>query len=231
MQVTARELASQLHCYPTISCTGHRLQLCIKEGLDIPVLTKAIAAARRLVGHFKNSSKATAELVRRQETMKMTEPYEKLIQDCHTWWNSTFYMVGRLLELRWAISAVLSDDSVTHVSDRGLDLTSSQWLLLQDPKKVLEPFELATRVFSDKQLPSLSVVHPLLIAILNRLTVEASKSTTMKRFKETVSVAIKRKWELDAIEFDNPLLLCAAANPRFLALKGVPRTVNDEVVE
>ena len=78
IQVAARELASQLYCYP-ISCAGHHLQLCIKEGLDIPVLTKAIAAARRLAGHLKHSSKATAELVRRQETMKMTESYKKLI--------------------------------------------------------------------------------------------------------------------------------------------------------
>ena len=60
---------------------------------------------------------------------------------------------------------------------------------------------------------------------------EASEYATMKRFKEIVSVAIKRRWELDTIEFDNPLLLCAAADPRFLALKGVPTTVKDEVVE
>ena len=83
MQVAARELASQLHCYP-ISCAAHRLQLCINEGLGIPVLTKAIAASRRLVGHFKHSSRATAELVRRQETMQMQEPFKKLIQDCPT---------------------------------------------------------------------------------------------------------------------------------------------------
>ena len=92
--------------------------------------------------------------------MKMTKPYKKLIQDCPTRWNSTFYMVECLMELRWPIS--VSDDSVTRVSDKGLNLTSSQRLLLQDLKKVLEPLELATRVFSAEQLPSLSVVHPIL---------------------------------------------------------------------
>ena len=39
----------------------------------------AIAASRRLVGHFKSSSRATVELVRRQETMQMQEPLKKLI--------------------------------------------------------------------------------------------------------------------------------------------------------
>jgi len=89
MQVAARELATQLRCYP-ISCAAYRLQLSINEGLGIPVLTSAIAASRRLVRHFKHSSRATAELGRRQETMQMQEPFKKLIRDCPTRWNSTF---------------------------------------------------------------------------------------------------------------------------------------------
>ena len=35
MQVAARELATQLRCYP-ISCAAYRLQLSINEGLGIP---------------------------------------------------------------------------------------------------------------------------------------------------------------------------------------------------
>ena len=98
-------------------------------------------------------------------------------------------------------------------------------------KKVLEPLELATRVFSAEQLPTLSIVYPVLIAILSKLTVDASDSAALKRFKETVSVAVKKRWQLDKIEFDNPLLLCAAAEPCFLALKGVPTPIKDALVE
>lgn len=43
-------------------------------------------------------------------------------------------------------------------------------------------------------------------------------------------MAIKRRRELDTIEFDNPLL-SAAADPRFLALTGVPTTMKDAIVE
>ena len=47
-------------------------------------------------------------------------------------------MMELLLDLHWPISAVLSDESIMHWKNRDLDLTSSQWLLLQDLKKVLQ---------------------------------------------------------------------------------------------
>lgn len=185
MQVTDRELTTQLHCYP-ISCIHYRLQLCINESLSIQMLTKTIAECKRLVGHFKHSSRAMAELVKRQATMQMLEPYKKLIQDYPTRWNAN--MVERLLDHRWPISAVLSYESITSWKDRDLDFTSTQWLLLKDLQKVLQPLELASQVISAEQLPSLSIVYLVLTAILNKLMVDASDSATLKKFKETVSV-------------------------------------------
>ena len=52
------------------------------------------------------------------------------IQDISTQWNSTYYMIERLIEQRWPITAVLSDHTVTKASDRYLDLKSEQWELL-----------------------------------------------------------------------------------------------------
>ena len=73
----------------------------------------------------------------------MTLPEKKLKQDISTRWNSTFYMIQRLLEGRWSIVAVLSDESVTR-SDWYLDLHSEQWDLLENIAKILEPFDTAT---------------------------------------------------------------------------------------
>ena len=36
-------------------------------------------------------------------------------------------MLERLLKLRWPISAVLSDETITKQDDRYLDLTTEQW--------------------------------------------------------------------------------------------------------
>ena len=49
-----------------------------------------------------------------------------LIQSCATRWNSCYEMLLRLLEMRWPVSAVLSDDSVTKRSDRYLELKNEQ---------------------------------------------------------------------------------------------------------
>ena len=67
IEVANRELATLLHYY-SVCGAGHHLQLWINEGLSIRAFTKAIAASRILVWHFKHSSRAAAELVKRQET-------------------------------------------------------------------------------------------------------------------------------------------------------------------
>ena len=51
------------------------------------------------------------------------------------------------------------------------------------PKEGPAALDLATRVFSAKQHPSLSIVHPVLIAILSKLTVGARDSAILKRLR------------------------------------------------
>ena len=70
----------------TEACAGHSLQLCIKAGLQIRAIEVAIAAARRLVKHFRKSKLATSALKKRQEQMQ-AEPHQ-LIQDVTTRWNN-----------------------------------------------------------------------------------------------------------------------------------------------
>ena len=63
------------------------------------------------------SKKGDLVIIKKREAqMNMTEM--KLLQDCPTRWNSTFYMLERLVQLRWPVIAVLSDDSVSKRSDR-----------------------------------------------------------------------------------------------------------------
>ena len=85
-------------------------------------ISRLLEAGQKLVGHFKHSVEATEELKRRQ--VQMETGSKKLIQDCATRWNSSFYMLEHLVEMRWPISAVLSDEGATKRSDRSLDLKS-----------------------------------------------------------------------------------------------------------
>ena len=108
--------------WESLHCSAHCLQLCLKAGLSISAIDRLIGAARKLVGHFNHSVIAAEELKRRQAQMQIRE--KKLVQEVVTRWNSSFYMLERLLQMRWPVSAVLSDEQVTKCSDRCLDLKS-----------------------------------------------------------------------------------------------------------
>ena len=74
-------------------------------------------------------------------------------------------MLDRLIKLRWPVTAVLSDDSVTKRSDHYLDLKTEQWNIASELVKVLEPFDIATTFFSyeeSEESPLLSCVLPIL---------------------------------------------------------------------
>ena len=95
----------------SLSCAARKLKLCVEEGLSVNVISCAIAATRNLVGHFNHSPLATSELRKWQESMG--PPALKLQQDCPTRWNSQFYMTKKLLQCKWPVSTVLSDETVT----------------------------------------------------------------------------------------------------------------------
>jgi hypothetical protein len=107
----AGELMLQSHGWESVQCAAHKLQLVIQEGLEINVISRAIAATRKLVGHFKHSALATTQLLIRQQ--QMNQPQRKLKQECVTRWSSTLYMIQSVVANRWPIVAVLSDETVT----------------------------------------------------------------------------------------------------------------------
>ena len=73
----------------------------------------------------------------RNRQKAMQTPNHCLIQDVSTRWNSTYFMIERLLEQRWPLTAVLSDSSATKQSNRYLDPKTEQWDLLDALKSVL----------------------------------------------------------------------------------------------
>ena len=46
------------HGWLSLGCAGHTLQLCVNSGLEIPVISRAIAAGQRLNTHFRKSEPA-----------------------------------------------------------------------------------------------------------------------------------------------------------------------------
>ena len=158
MQSCGRHMKSDFG-WESINCAGHLIQLCVEDGLKLNVIERLLGACRKLVGHFKHSTVATAALADRQKRMNM--PVKRLLQDISTRWNSTYYLLDRLVEMRWPISAVLSDERITKRSDRYLDLRNEQWDLAKELLAPLQQTEVATVYFSEENKVSISSVLPI----------------------------------------------------------------------
>ncbi|XP_060881933.1 E3 SUMO-protein ligase ZBED1-like [Metopolophium dirhodum] len=94
--------------------------------------------ARKVSTHFHHSSSATDKLKSIQIELG-THP-KKLIQDICTKWNSSFYMLERLLQLKTAILVYISD-----VESTLLTFNPNDWLLMESLIHLLKPFEEFTK--------------------------------------------------------------------------------------
>ncbi|CAM4592048.1 unnamed protein product [Leuciscus chuanchicus] len=130
-------------------CAGHTLQLVVNHAMVNPVINKALSATRCLVKHIKKSEPATTKLKLKQKQMGTVE--HKLIQDVAVRWNSSYYMIERLLEQRWPVVATLSDPEITQRGKHYLDLKNDLWILLEELEEVLKLYEQATVFLSDSE--------------------------------------------------------------------------------
>lgn len=213
--------------WASVNCAAHTLQLCVNEGLQLPNIAALLGTGQKLVGHFKHSSKATAALAQKQKQMNI--PVKKLIQDCPTRWNSSFYMLKRILEVRWPISAVLDKESITKKADRALDLRSEQWTLTEDLLPCLQKIEIATVYFSEEEKISLSTVLPIVFGLADDLQPLPDDSIAVQSFKRTVKAAIMKRWNVE--EISSILLISTALDPRFKLIKHLDEQTKAEVTQ
>ena len=211
-----------------VYCAGHTLQLCINASLAGDRIRRMVAAGRNLVTHFRKSTKATTALKAKQDAQGVVD--HALIQDVNTRWNSTLFMLARLVEQRWPITAVLSDSTVSKKSDRSLDLTSDQWTLASDVADVLDPFVTLTELFSLEENVSLSATLRMLNNLKKRhLSPDDTDSPAIRDLKATLVTQIDTRWGLENLEPDSIYLLSAALDPRYKHLKFLNDEVKDKV--
>lgn len=189
-----------------------------------PQISKTLAAARCLVEHFKRSELASSKLKTKQKQMGTKE--HTLIQDVSTRWNSTYYMVTRLVEQRWPLTATLSDPSVTQRGKQYLDLKPDQWTLLEDLAKALEPFEGATVYISGESYATVSALPPLVRALM-KSTKTSYDTAAVQAFQEAALEETTTRWSREVAVTDvNPSkqIVAAALDPRFRKLKFLQTT-------
>lgn len=140
------DLDYDMVAYRRMPCFAHTLQLVVKKvyGQQYEHL---ISKARGLVGKIRKSSKAVESLV--------TKCGNNVISDNSTRWNSTYYMIRRLLKIKVAVNEVLADMKVD-------SLLVAEWTRLEELRDILEPFATQTNILqSDSQ--SLSYAVPTVL--------------------------------------------------------------------
>ncbi|XP_058252538.1 E3 SUMO-protein ligase ZBED1-like [Hemibagrus wyckioides] len=151
----------------------------------------------------------------------MGTPENKLIQDVSTRWNSTFYMVTRLLEQRWPLTATLSGPTVTQRVKQHLDLKTDQWALLEELAKALQAFESATVYLSGDSYVTVSALPPLVRWLL-KSTHTIYDTGPVQAFQAAASEDTTARWSREVtVTDDNPNIpiIAAALDPRFRKLK------------
>ena len=121
----------------SLPCLAHSLQLIIKDGVLLqPSVMQLLSCARSIVGHYHRSNVAFNTF--RQIQSQLNLPVHVLIQDVATRWNSSYYMLERLLEQKKAITASNAE------CQPPTELRSHQWVLAEKVVKLLKVFEEAT---------------------------------------------------------------------------------------
>jgi len=142
-----------------LPCSGHTLNLSAQKAFALPEVHIAVARAKKVVEHFKKPPLDFEELEEKQQLLGL--PKHKLIQAVPHQWNSVYDMIERLCEQQVAVAAVLHN----HRDLLHLEHSPTEWRLLEDLCKVLEPFKDATVYLSASRYPTLSVLGPMLYNI------------------------------------------------------------------
>lgn len=189
----------------SLGCFAHTMQLVVNEGLlSQRTVSDAVASGRQIVGHFKHSPLAYSRLQDIQ--LELNIQPKRLQQDVKTRWNSTYIMIGSLLEQKRALSAYAADH------DLPTTLTSNQWALLDKTMTCLEPFEELTRKVSSATASTADVI-PSVTVLKRLLTMETEADSGIKTMKKTLLEAVNNRF--NTVE-DEPLYaLSTLLDPRY----------------
>lgn len=143
-------------------------------------------------------------------------------------------MFERLLQLRWPISAVLSDRSVTKYSDaKTLDLTNDQWDLIENVLPVLINLKKANTYLCGEKFITLSSVWPIMKILVDyHLKVDNADASILQQFKNDLVANINVKFQLNADFTKVPVptaLLASALDPRHKNLNFLSENVKEIV--
>lgn len=192
--------------FTPIPCFIHTLQLVVNDSINVQEnVIEMISAARRIITHFHHSESSQEKLKLYQQELDL--PFHQLIQDVKTRWNSTFYMLERLLEQKRPITLYIIENDVTFQN-----LSSTQWQLLEDCLMLLKPFEEVTKRISSS-VASISEVIPNVTTLLKYLARANIFSENISAMRLSLISGLKVRFK--ELEINENYFLATLLDPRY----------------
>lgn len=190
-----------------LSCFAHSLQLVVLAGVKEKALSNILALCRKLVGHFKHSTKACKMLKAAQ--IASSVPEHRLIQDEPTRWDSTYLMISRLVEQRYALKYLVEELNYS----LPVEINSQQWKQLSDLCQILKCFYDATKTISKNETTASEAI-PIYLSIKNTLSsVGNDLGSSVTIAKNEILSQMKRRFA--NMERQKNYVLATLLDPRF----------------
>lgn len=215
----------------SIPCFAHSLQLAINKGLELEKVSLLLKKSSNIVSFFNHSCKASSALRTVQQNLNVKD--HKLIQHVKTRWNSCYHMLQRIVEQKVCIAAVFNDRSIVSQSKAlHLEIISSDFILIEEIVTILEPFEVATTYMSTAQFPTLSVVAPLIISLIdNFLKPNQNDSIDAANLKKEIKIQLFSRFAFIFSEKKEIHIIASYLDPRYKNLKGCNIRGIEKVIE
>ena len=205
------ELAMQHLGLPHLGCAGHTLQLCVHDGLKLPELSKTLARCRNIVAYFHRSVLANDALEKRQKQENPNKKPLSLIQDVSTRWNSTFFLLERLIALRIPLYGVLYDLS-KEKDAKSLEITDNDWSIAEGLVQILKPLKIATQTISGEDYTTLGNVYPIISSLIaSHLNDDIDVPGSVKKCRKTIRESLRKRFHIG--HESNLVLAASALNP------------------
>jgi hypothetical protein len=209
MLVCGREIANALDTelssktFSHYRCAAHVLNLGVRQGLEL--VNNSVDKVRELVIKIKDSTRLCDELRNLCDLKRIN--YLKPILDVKTHWNSTYYMLKRLEQIKPALVLLSADNR----SIRDLYPSENDWIIIKDIILILEPLEKATKHLSASSYPTMGDVRFVFESIQMHLDECSGKDNfTQRDVAASILQKIGEYWNI----MDRSSITSAILDPR-----------------
>ncbi|XP_047532135.1 E3 SUMO-protein ligase ZBED1-like [Vanessa atalanta] len=189
-------------------CYAHSLNLVLQDSVEI--FNDSLTKVKKIVAFFHKSTSASEKL-NQQQVLKNKTP-KRLIQSVDTRWNSTYFMIKRIIELKdeVKITMALLNNNLPIISEE-------EWSLFSDLNCILKPFDEITACMSGEKYVTASdviVVTRILKHSLENFCGSINfNNEKIQQFLHTLQHNFNRR--LGNVEKSGTFSLCTFLDPRY----------------